>query len=259
MPTVRFAWSFPLLLAFALLPCARPASAQSGDGAAGKPIGPVHISSGVMAGQILTKVPPAWPEGVPGVITLHIIIRKDGTVGSVDVLSGKPEFAAAAIEAVKQWTYRPYLLNGEPMEVDTTVTLDVQSNAASGATDSGPASNTSDIPPPVRQARIAGGVMAGRLIQGGHLVYPKDARIAGVGGTVVMKAIIGKDGTIKDLTVVSGPDMLQSAATDAVKQWIYKPYLLNGEPTEVNTTITVNFNLNPPPQTPSSQNPPPQN
>jgi protein TonB len=60
---------------------------------------------------------------------------------------------------------------------------------------------------------------------------------------VVLHAIIGKNGTIQNLTVISGPAMLQSAALDAVKQWRYKPYVLNGDPTEVDTTVTVNFNL----------------
>jgi periplasmic protein TonB len=61
---------------------------------------------------------------------------------------------------------------------------------------------------------------------------------------VVLHAIISKQGTITQLNAISGPDMLKGAATDAVRQWRYKPYLLNGEPTEVDTTITVNFNLN---------------
>jgi protein TonB len=60
---------------------------------------------------------------------------------------------------------------------------------------------------------------------------------------VVLHAIIGKNGSIQDLKVISGPAMLQSAALDAVKQWRYKPYILNGDPTEVDTTVTVNFNL----------------
>jgi len=61
---------------------------------------------------------------------------------------------------------------------------------------------------------------------------------------VVLHAVIAKDGTMKSLAVVSGPQELQMSAMDAVRQWTYRPYLLNGEPTEVDTTITVNYNLN---------------
>ena len=86
--------------------------------------------------------------------------------------------------------------------------------------------------------------MAGQIITKTTPVYPPIARAAHVGGTVVLHAIIAKDGSIQQLSVISGPPMLVGAATDAVRQWRYKPYLLNGEPTEVDTTITVNFNLN---------------
>ena len=59
----------------------------------------------------------------------------------------------------------------------------------------------------------------------------------------MLDAIIGKDGTIRDLNVVSGPDMLQQAAIDAVQSWRYRPYMLNGEPVEVRTKINVIFTL----------------
>ena len=74
-------------------------------------------------------------------------------------------------------------------------------------------------------------------------VYPIDAKKAGVSGTVVLRAVIGTAGIVKDLQVVSGPDLLQQAAVDAVKQWRYRPYLLNGDPVEVRTTINIIFSL----------------
>jgi protein TonB len=63
-------------------------------------------------------------------------------------------------------------------------------------------------------------------------------------GTVVLQATISTSGTIENLRVVSGPAMLQQAALDAVKQWQYKPYLLNGEPVKVETTVNLDFRLN---------------
>lgn len=72
-------------------------------------------------------------------------------------------------------------------------------------------------------------------------VYPPIAQLAHVQGTVVLQGIIGKDGRVLSVKVVSGPAMLQQASLDAVKKWVYKPYLLNGEPVEVNTTINVVF------------------
>ncbi len=92
-------------------------------------------------------------------------------------------------------------------------------------------------------ARISGGVMAGNVLSKVNPTYPPDAKAAGISGSVVLHAIIGKDGTIEDLTVISGPKELTASALDAVRQWTYRPYLLNGEPVEVDTTITVNYQL----------------
>lgn len=92
---------------------------------------------------------------------------------------------------------------------------------------------------------IAGGVMAGTVLTRVNPVYPPDARAAHIQGTVVLHAIIDRDGTISSLEAVSGPPELTEASLTAVRQWTYKPYELNGEPVEVQTTITVNFNLDP--------------
>ena len=74
-------------------------------------------------------------------------------------------------------------------------------------------------------------------------VYPPLAKQARIQGTVILNAIISKDGTIQNLTVASGHALLVQAALDAVKQWVYQPTLLNGEPVEVTTEIDVNFTL----------------
>jgi protein TonB len=74
-------------------------------------------------------------------------------------------------------------------------------------------------------------------------VYPAIAKAARVEGSVVVEAVISRMGTIESLRVVSGPTMLQSAALEAIRGAKYQPYRLNGEATEVQTTITVNFRL----------------
>jgi protein TonB len=96
---------------------------------------------------------------------------------------------------------------------------------------------------PLKPLAISSGVAAGMLIQQTPAVYPPIAKSARVSGTVELHAIISKNGTIKDLHVVSGPAMLRQAAVDAVRTWRYKPYQLNNEPTEVETTINVIFTL----------------
>jgi TonB family protein len=95
-------------------------------------------------------------------------------------------------------------------------------------------------------ARIGAGIMAGTIVSKVQPIYPASARANHVSGTVVMRALIGRDGHVHSLKLVSVPDPdLAIAAVAAVRQWTYKPYLINGEPVEVDTTITVNFNLSP--------------
>ncbi|HEY4933500.1 MAG TPA: energy transducer TonB [Terriglobales bacterium] len=94
-----------------------------------------------------------------------------------------------------------------------------------------------------QRVRVSQGVSQGLLIRQVKPVYPALARSARIQGVVVLQAVISKDGSIENLHLVSGHPMLAPAAIDAVKQWKYKPYFLNGEPVEVETTINVNFTL----------------
>ena len=91
--------------------------------------------------------------------------------------------------------------------------------------------------------RVSSGVMDGIATRKTLPVYPAIAKAAGVQGAVSLQATISKNGIIENLRVVSGPAMLQQAAIDAVKQWRYKPFRLNGEPVEVETTVNVVFSL----------------
>jgi protein TonB len=93
------------------------------------------------------------------------------------------------------------------------------------------------------RVRVSSGVTQGLLLHKVTPQYPAAARTAGVQGTVVLAAVIGKDGKVQDVRVVSGPAVLTRAAVDAVRQWRYKPYYLNGQAVEVDTTINVNFKM----------------
>ena len=107
-------------------------------------------------------------------------------------------------------------------------------------------------PPPVKEApkpvtpkqiRVGGNVQSAKLIKRPTPTYPPLAKQARISGTVRFNAVIGRDGTIQNLTLVSGHPLLVPSATEAVRQWVYQPTLLNGEPVEVVTQIDVNFTL----------------
>jgi protein TonB len=115
-------------------------------------------------------------------------------------------------------------------------------NGIGGGDGSGPAVTVA----PVKTSallNVSTGVMEGRLLAPIRPVYPAIAKAAHVEGTVVVEAIISRAGTIESLHVVSGPEMLQRAALDAIREARYQPYRLNGVPTEVETRITVNFRI----------------
>jgi protein TonB len=104
-------------------------------------------------------------------------------------------------------------------------------------------------PPPVKKVQetkritIGGNVQQAKLVRQPKPVYPPLAKQARISGVVHLAAIISKDGTIQDLKVISGHPLLIPSALQAVKQWVYQPTLLNGEPVEVSTQIDVNFTL----------------
>ncbi len=101
----------------------------------------------------------------------------------------------------------------------------------------------SPVPTPVKRMRIASRVAEANLIHDVPPQYPPEAGRARIEGTVVLMAVIGTDGCVKDVRVESGLPILAQAAIDAVKQWRYKPYVINGEPVEIDSRITINFNL----------------
>lgn len=105
-----------------------------------------------------------------------------------------------------------------------------------------PAKHIEPAPTP-EIVRVGGDVQAALLVREIEPDYPPLARQARIGGTVVMSAIIGKDGSVQDLKLVSGNPLLVESAMEAVKQWVYKPTILNGKPVEVGTEIDIRFHL----------------
>lgn len=116
-------------------------------------------------------------------------------------------------------------------------------NVLGGLIGSGPAGPPPPPPATPQRIRVGGQVEAASLINKVEPQYPPIAKTAHVAGTIVLHAIIGKDGAIRELQFVSGPPLLMKSAMDAVKEWRYKPTMLNGEAVEVDTTIDVVFSL----------------
>lgn len=111
--------------------------------------------------------------------------------------------------------------------------------AVSGQT---PGDNSTAAPHPLR---ISESVTSTLVAERAPVKYPDSARASGVQGTVVLDVVVSQSGDVKDVSVVSGNADLAKAAADAVKQWKYKPYVIDGAPVEIETQVTVGFNLRP--------------
>jgi len=162
----------------------------------------------------------------------------------------------AAIQAVKQWEYKPYLLNGKPVEVETQAVVKFKTRPSAGGVPGGVRGGSGGViggiigstapPPRVAQQpklRVSSAAMEVNLLKRVEPVYPTLARKAQIQGEVRLQAVVSKTGVLENLRGVSGHPLLIQAAMDAVRQWQYKPFLLNGEPIEAEGEVIVVFRL----------------
>lgn len=188
-----------------------------------------------------------------GQVIVKVGVNEKGEVESAEVVSGDPIFASAALNAVKKWTFEPFIKNGKPIKVTTRLPFnfafsnnvkdDPEHGVISLAAPAGSGNTSDQSGDAPGLVRVPASVMQGMLIHKVAPTYPPEARASHVEGTVIMQAVIGKDGSLKDLKVISGQKLLAESAVGAVQQWRYRPYTLNGEPVDVETQITVNYTL----------------
>jgi len=227
----------------------------SGGVVGGVPAVRENLSKTVPAPPILHKVDPSYPPlavqaRISGIVRLLVTIQPNGSVQHIQVVSGHPLFVPPTIEAVKQWTFEPPAAEittaiEVPFNLNDPNALAAQRNIAvngAGLPGDTPRKSGGPMPAPSR-IRIGGNVQAAKLVQRVDPVYPATARAEQVQGDVVLMIVIAKDGTVESADPTDGNPILARAAVEAVKQWKYQPTLLNGEPVEVQTTVTVPFEL----------------
>ncbi len=226
---------------------------------------PVQVPPESVQNLLLRRVVPTYPPlarqaRIQGAVVLNITISKSGEVRDVELVSGHPILAPAAIEAIKQWRYRPYERDGQPVEIETTVQINFslpEYLQPAGVVGDGPPGSSpmqsiagqvhlckespADSLP--KRVRVSQGVMQGLIISKQAPSYPEQARNQHIEGTVLLAMEIGKDGAVCDVALISGHPLLADSAIDAARQWKYRPYLLNGMPIEVETQAQVNFTL----------------
>jgi TonB family protein len=215
----------------------------------------------ILAPILIQKVQPVFPgdlrSQVDGDVVMNATIATDGTVRDLQVTHGLPQLIRSAVHAVSQWRYEPARVNGVAVPFKTEIKVSFQllnhpttaaaANEAELAAARKPAPDAlrtgmPALPPaPAGVVRISGRVMDGMIQKKLDPVYPADAVALDARGVVILLATIGKTGEIADVAVLSGPLRFRDPAINAVKQWRYRPYVMEGKPVEVQTTIRLNF------------------
>jgi TonB family protein len=190
--------------------------------------------------KLVKQVKPVYPEearknGVEGVVILEAKADELGNVVDARVLRSVAGLDGAAVDAVKQWKYEPMIIDGKPRKVIFTVTVrfslkDGGTLKALDAFSQGAVRAEKDIQPP-------------KLIKEVAPIYPEAARLAQVQGVVILGVKTDEQGRVADTIVLRSIPLLDQAAMDAVKQWIYEPFLRDGKAVTVVFTVTVRFQL----------------
>jgi protein TonB len=159
--------------------------------------------------------------------------------------AGRPEMQGSVIFAPTKFPDKPFIQDKKEEPSDFNIAnLDFDSERTRGNSDVfGSSSRHTVVKQVTGPVSVPSKVVEGLLVHKTIPGYPRIAVASGTQGTVVLQATISRSGTIENLHVVGGPIMLQQAALDAVATWRYRPYLLNGEPVEVETTVNVIFKL----------------
>ncbi|HKV76882.1 MAG TPA: energy transducer TonB [Candidatus Sulfotelmatobacter sp.] len=213
------------------------------------PQAPIQVPANSVPTFLVRKVAPVYPPlarqaRIQGTVVLRIVIDKEGGVRNPEIVSGHPMLSPAAIEAVKQWRYGRYISDDKPVEVETVVRVSFK--VADGPEVSTPVGSRQSSSPREgipHLTRVSAGIMEELLEHKVDPGYPGDAKEKHIEGTVLLNVDIDSEGSVGRVELLSGHPMLAPAAMDAVLEWRYRPFMLNGEVVPVETTVEVKFAL----------------
>jgi TonB family protein len=202
-----------------------------------------------MAGQILFRVNPVYPPDaktnhIEGAVVLNAVISTTGTVEKLNVVSGPVELTPSAIDAVRQWKYKPYLLNGMPTEVETTITVSYHLDDSDSDVDAPQPNTTEPSNAGVTPKKIGNGVSAPILISAVEPSYTPEARKAKTSGRVLVNLQVDTDGNPSHVRVLHGiGGGLDEKAIEAVRKYKFKPAMEDDQPVPVQLNLEVEFKI----------------
>ena len=198
--------------------------------------------------KLIKRVEPVYPDdarkaGIEGTVTVEATTDDRGRVQKVRILKSVPELDQAAVDAVKQWVYEPMLIDGKPKGIVVTITCRFSlDNERMGKAFEGGVTGTDQKP----AVRAVGDIKPPKLIKKVEPIYPELARQAVIEGVVILEVITDVYGRVVDTKILRSIPLLNQAAIDAVKQWVYEPMIIDDEPRGVMFTVTCTFKLDEP-------------
>lgn len=233
---------------------------------------PFELEPWLLHQRLTHEVLPEYPASaranhIEGEVLVNVVVDENGKIQDAVAMiwpSGFRVMGDAAVTAVKKWEYQPILKDGKPVPVSSYIAFRFRSETepyvevltkSKSSTPVKPVATGGIMagiigdhnPPPKiatpQKSRILANVAEEHLVHKVNPEYPQMARITHIEGQVLLQCVISKHGDVESSRAISGHPILIQAARDAVRQWKYSPFLVDGNPVEVETTITVTFHL----------------
>jgi outer membrane biosynthesis protein TonB len=208
----------------------------------------IRASAGVISGLIEHRALPDYPEaaiksGLQGDVILKIVIDETGKIVQAEPVEGQPLLIAASMDALRGFQFRPYLLNGTPIQVESQAGFHFVLNGK-GDSAKGKVEYMSVIPyrPEFRTGVMnAAGTytLSPRKVSGPEPQLPPE--LAGKAGSVYLTVMIGTDGKVQEVKVIGGDSQFINAVVEAVKQSVYEPELIDGKPAVATVEASYHF------------------
>jgi TonB family protein len=197
---------------------------------------PYHVHQDEL--QLLLQVDPVAPpiknwERLNGSVLLRVIINEKGEIRTAEVVRGDAPLRASALQAVLKWRYKPWLVEGSPVAVESLVTVKFLTEDSARTTNSSPA----------RDPMRTGGNFSSfpRLSKRVEPIYPETALKERISGSVIVELTVNEEGLVYEARVLRGHRLLNRAALDAVLQWEYFPLRVRGEAMPFLAAVTLIF------------------
>lgn len=212
----------------------------------------IRVSGAVIVGLVERRTLPEFPKaaitaGVEGDVVLKVLIDETGKIILSEPVEGQPLLIAASTDALRSFHFRPYQLNGTPIQVETQIGFQFHVKGK-GDKAKGEVEYMSTIP---YRPEFRTGVMSAtgaytlwpRKVSGAEPQLPPE--LAGKAGSVYLTVVIGTDGKVQDVKIIGGDSGFVDPVVDAVKQFVYEPQLVDGKPTAATIEASYHFGQRP--------------